>query len=180
MAWARRRSGRIWPRAIGALFVLLFIVGLAWPQNLMIPVQGADENDWNHQTFWYYPWGASGVHHGIDIFADEGAPVLAATSGLVLYSGSLSWGGEVLAILGPKWRVHYYAHLSRKDVSAGSWVWRGAVIGAVGRTGNAANRPAHLHYSIVTPIPHFWLDLSGPYGWRKMFFLDPGALLLAR
>ena len=37
-----------------------------WPQ---IPVAGASARDWNPRTFWFEPWGRSGVHKGIDIFA---------------------------------------------------------------------------------------------------------------
>ena len=167
-------------RRLGVALLLVLAAGLAWSQDLIIPVKGADSNDWNHQTFWYAPWGASGVHRGIDIFAREGTPVLAASSGLVIFSGRFGRGGEAVAVLGPQWRVHYYAHLSRKAVTVGRWVRRGEEIGAVGRTGNALTRPPHLHYSIVTPVPHFWADLSGPYGWQKMFFLNPHELLIDR
>ena len=172
-----RRVGRWAIRCFGIGTAFLLVVGFAWPHSIEIPVEGATEQDWNHQTFWYAPWGASGVHRGIDIFAPEGRAVVSATAGIVVFSGELGRGGRVAAVLGPKWRVHYYAHLSQVDVSAGDWLSQGEPIGLVGRTGNAANRPPHLHYSIVTPFPYFWLDLSGPYGWQKMFFLNPHEML---
>jgi murein DD-endopeptidase MepM/ murein hydrolase activator NlpD len=169
----RRRLCRRAALGLAAAFLLL----LLWPDDPLIPVQGATRADWNPRSFWYHPWGASGVHKGIDIFAPEGRPVLAATSGLVLRSWTYGAGGNTIAILGPRLRIHYYAHLSRQDVAAGDWVWRGAVIGAVGTTGNARGKPPHLHYAIVTMVPHPWRITGEPQGWRKMFFLDPGAAL---
>ena len=135
--------------------------------------------DWNHDTFWYGPWGQSGVHKGIDIFAAEGTAVLAAAPGPVLFRGTLGRGGTVVISLGPKWRFHYYAHLSRADVGPGDWLARGATLGAVGTTGNAAGKPPHLHYTIGTLVPYPWRADASPLGALKMFFLDPSAKLLA-
>lgn len=169
----RRRRLRVVVLGLGAVLLLF----LAWPDRPRIPVEGASRADWNARSFWHYPWGSSGVHKGIDIFAPEGRPVLAATSGLVFRSGSFGNGGNMIAVLGPRLRVHYYAHLSRMDVKRGDWVWRGQTIGAVGTTGNAAGKPPHLHYVIATVVPYPWRVTGEPQGWRKMFFLDPGAEL---
>ncbi len=46
------------------------VLGLLIPQNLKMPVVGADSNSYNHETFWYYPWGKS-MHKGVDIFAGK-------------------------------------------------------------------------------------------------------------
>ena len=167
--WRRRRRWAL------AFAVAALAAPLAWPDHPAIPVQGATRADWNPRSFWYYPWGASGVHKGIDIFAPEGRPVLAATSGLVIRSGFHGAGGNMIAVLGPRWRIHYYAHLSRLDVAAGDWLRSGETLGAVGSTGNAAGKPPHLHYAIVTPVPYPWRMSAEPQGWQKMFFLDPGA-----
>ncbi len=69
---------------------LLAVLALGYlvPERLVIPVAGATTSDWNDATFWYEPWGASGVHKGIDIFAPKGKDVLAATGGLVVFSGN--------------------------------------------------------------------------------------------
>ena len=63
---------------IGALLALLFALSLGWPTQLQIPVAGAAPQDWNHDSFWAYPWGKSVVHKGIDIFAPHGSQVVAA------------------------------------------------------------------------------------------------------
>jgi murein DD-endopeptidase MepM/ murein hydrolase activator NlpD len=160
------------------LAIVAFVAApLLWHDEPIVPVQGATSADWHPRSYWYHPWGASGVHKGIDIFAPEGRPVLAATSGLVLRSGSHDAGGTVIAMLGPRWRIHYYAHLLCADVESGDWVRRGEPIGAVGTTGNAVGKPPHLHYAVVTLVPYPWRVTDEPQGWRKMFFLDPGAAL---
>lgn len=160
------------------IFAGVLLLGLILPEHLEIPVQGATRNDWHQDTFWYAPWGKSGVHKGIDIFAKEGTPVLASTSGLVVFKGELGIGGKVVMVLGPKWRLHYFAHLQDFDASWGAPISRGQQLARVGRTGNAQGKPAHLHYAIVTLLPYPWRWDSTAQGWKKMFFLDPGAKLL--
>lgn len=167
-----RKSRKIGRKSLLVLAVIVAL-GLVWPAKTIIPVAGATAADWNKDTYWYEPWGASGVHKGIDIFAPSGQPVIAATGGIVVYSGTLQIGGEVIAVLGPKWRIHYYAHLDSRDVTAGSFVARGDQIGAVGNSGNAAGKPSHLHYSMVTPVPYPWRVNRSTQGWKRMFYLNP-------
>lgn len=157
---------------------VFLIFGLLLPEKIVIPVQGATASDWNHNTFWYTPWGKSGVHKGIDIFGTKGTPVVAAVSGIVLYSGKLGRGGKVVAILGPKWRVHYFAHLESYTVSAGGYASINEVIGSLGDTGNAAGKQPHVHYSIVSLLPMPWRVTTEPQGFKKMFFLNPHEKLL--
>jgi len=154
--------------------VLLIIgIGLIVPQRFSMPVEGATKSDYNKDTFWYYPWGKSITHKGVDIFAQTGTPVLSSTAGLVLYSGNIKVGGNVVLILGPKWRFHYYAHLDELKSSSFTWVGRKEQIGTVGTSGNAKGKPPHLHYSIVTPIPYPWRIDTAKQGWKKMFYLNP-------
>ena len=159
--------------------LVILSTGFLLPERLVIPVAGATAADWNHETFWYEPWGPSGVHKGIDIFAPEGRPIIAATPGLVVYAGDLGRGGLSVAVLGPKWRIHYYAHLSRSEAAVGDWVGGGETLGAVGTTGNAAGKPAHLHYSILTLVPYPWRVRWVSQGWLLPIFLDPHEKLTA-
>lgn len=161
-------------RRIAAGVAVAIVAGFLIPENPVIPVTDATPADWNPESFWYEPWGASGVHKGIDIFAATDQHVVASTGGIVLYRGNLSRGGNVVVILGPRWRLHYYAHLADFDADAGRWVSRGTRLGAVGDSGNAAGKPPHLHYSVVTLIPYPWRATTDTEGWKRMFYLDPG------
>ncbi len=169
---------RRWLKITALVLLAITLAGLLLPERLVIPVAGAGPSDWNHATYWYYPWGASGTHKGIDIFAGEAAAVNSASPGVVVFRGELGCGCKVVVALGPKWRFHYYAHLSRIDARLGDWVSRGEVLGSVGATGNAAGKPAHLHYSIFTPIPYPWHYRPGPQGYLRPFFLKPHEELL--
>jgi len=158
---------------IGLTFFTVLVIGLLIPEKIVIPVKGATANDWHHNTFWYSPWGKSGVHKGIDIFGKKHTAVVASVSGVVLYSGELKRGGKVVALLGPKWRLHYFAHLESYSVSAGDYVAVSELIGSLGDTGNAAGKQPHVHYSILSLLPYPWLMTAQSQGWKKMFFLNP-------
>jgi murein DD-endopeptidase MepM/ murein hydrolase activator NlpD len=166
------RKRKAWIVALVTLTTLMLLP--EWPR---MPVQGATARDWNAKSFWYEPWGASGVHKGIDVFARKGTPLVAPTYGMVVFRGSLKLGGKVIVILGPKLRMHYFAHLHSMDVYPGYPVWNGRRIGSVGDTGNAQGKLAHLHYSAITLLPYPWRIDSSTQGWRKMFYLDPVRVL---
>ena len=143
------------------------------PQNLTMPVQDATASDYNKDSFWYYPWGNSITHKGVDIFAKKGTPIHSAVKGLVIYSGKMTKGGNVIIILGPKWRRHLYSHLDEIKISTFSYVNQNTLIGTVGDTGNAKGKPPHLHYSILTLLPYPWRIDNDKQGWKKMFYLNP-------
>jgi murein DD-endopeptidase MepM/ murein hydrolase activator NlpD len=152
----------------------MFAASFLMPQVLSIPVKDADAGDYHPESFWYFPWGKSGVHKGVDIFAPTGRPVLAATYGLVISTKPNGMGGNVVWVLGPKWRMHYYAHLNSVKAKKWDWVWRGEEIGTVGTSGNARGKAPHLHYHIQTIVPYPWrIDPSVPQGWQKMWYLNP-------
>ena len=151
----------------------IVLLGLLLPHPQGMPVAGADRNSYHPETFWYHPWGKSGTHKGADIFAKAGTTVQSATSGLVLYTGQLAMGGNVVLVLGPKWRLHYYAHLQEIRTNSFKWTSAGSALGTVGESGNAKGKAPHLHYSIVTLIPYPWRIDGSPQGWKKMFYLDP-------
>jgi murein DD-endopeptidase MepM/ murein hydrolase activator NlpD len=155
------------------IVAVVFVVGLVLPQNNIIPVLNASSSDWNHETFWYEPWGASGVHKGIDIFSAKGTPVIASTYGIVLFKGQWGIGGNVVAILSSKWRIHYYAHLDSIDHDAGRFIQTAEKIGTVGDSGNAKGKSPHLHYTVLSILPYPWRWDKSTQGWKKMFILNP-------
>lgn len=138
-----------------------------------MPVVGGNSGSYNQESFWYYPWGRSGTHKGVDIFATKGTRVISATKGLVVYRGRFFSGGNVVLVLGPKWRMHYYAHLDKINTSLFALAGSNKTLGTVGNTGNAKNTPSHLHFSTISVFPYPWLMDKSPQGWKKMFYLNP-------
>lgn len=93
-------------------------------------------------------------HHGVDIFADRGTPVLAVVDGEIFHRGVDNLGGNVLWQWDPDRRLRiYYAHLEGWAVRRGEKVEQGEVIGWVGNTGNAITTPPHLHFGVFDPRP---------------------------
>lgn len=87
-------------------------------------------------------------HRGIDIDGNTGDAVYAVDNGVVVYAGWNNWGyGNVIVINhGNGWQT-LYAHLSAYYVSCGQSVYQGAVIGAIGNTGNSTG--SHLHFEMM-------------------------------
>jgi murein DD-endopeptidase MepM/ murein hydrolase activator NlpD len=162
-----------------ALILLVFLIPMTFGRKTLIPVAGATFKSWNEKTFWYEPWGISGVHKGIDIFADKGVVAQAPVSGLTVFAGEIALGGKVILILGGSWRLHYLAHLERIDVSFLQPVIQGRQVGLVGDTGNAKGKPPHVHYSIVTLVPYPHLFDQSTQGWKKIVYLNPDEILRA-
>ena len=59
----------------GGIIVAGFLMLL---QPFRNPVDGASTSDYHPQSFWYYPWGTSVTHKGVDIFKKKGTPVRTA------------------------------------------------------------------------------------------------------
>ncbi len=91
-----------------------------------------------------------GWHHGEDIFAQEGAPILAVADGTLHQIGFIPIGGYRLWLRDEDGNEFYYAHLSAYSPLAveGKQVEAGDVIGFVGATGDAEGGTPHLHFEI--------------------------------
>lgn len=138
-----------------------------------MPVKGATKQSYSQDSYWFYPWGKSVTHKGVDIFAKKKTSINSSTNGIVIYTGNIDLGGNVVYVLGPKWRLHYYAHLDEIKTSRFSLVSTSTEIGTVGTSGNAVGKAPHLHYAIKTMIPYFWRIDKSRQGWKKMIFLNP-------
>jgi Peptidase family M23 len=101
-------------------------------------------------------------HHGDDIFASLGAPVLACADGTVFSVGWNNVGGNRLWLRDGQGNEFYYAHLSAYSPAAknGNRVKAGEVIGFVGNTGDAEGTPYHLHFE-VHPVAYLALGYDG-------------------
>jgi murein DD-endopeptidase MepM/ murein hydrolase activator NlpD len=89
-------------------------------------------------------------HHGDDIFAPLGTPVVAVASGTLNQVGWEQVGGWRLWVRDSLGNEFYYAHLSGYAPAAlrSNQVTGGEVIGFVGNTGDAFTTPPHLHFEI--------------------------------
>lgn len=159
------------------VILAVLVAGFLVPERIQIPVMGASKRDWHPRSFWFEPWGTSGVHKGIDIFGKLGTGVTSTTDGIVLVAGDRPKGGHVVLVLGPKWRLHYFAHLNTIQTSAFSFVRSGELVGTVGDSGNAKGKPPHLHYSILRLVPVPWDADRSTQGYKKAFYLDPHVYL---
>jgi murein DD-endopeptidase MepM/ murein hydrolase activator NlpD len=89
-------------------------------------------------------------HHGDDIFAPLGAPILAVADGTVFSVGWNDVGGNRFWLRDTAGNEFYFAHLSAFTPLAvnGAQVKAGDVLGFVGNTGDAQGTPYHLHFEI--------------------------------
>jgi murein DD-endopeptidase MepM/ murein hydrolase activator NlpD len=148
---------------------------------------------------------SGGWHHGDDIFAPLGAPVLACASGTVFSVGWNAVGGNRLWLRDGQGNLFYYAHLSAFTPLAvnGNKVNAGDVLGFVGSTGDAQGTPPHLHFEIhpvgllhlgydgvVNPTSYLFawkrlqdVSFAGGDAWAPILTIGaapkPGAILLA-
>lgn len=163
-----------WVKKTLVILLAIVLIGYCLPSSLRIPVEGATNESWDYRTFWYYPWGKSITHKGIDIFSPKQTNIIAPTFGIIIETGYSNNGGNYIYLLGPQWHVHYFAHLDTVFTSRLSLVKRGTILGKLGNTGNAKGKEPHLHYSISTIIPYPWLyDEFAKQGWKKTIYLDP-------
>ncbi len=90
------------------------------------------------------------LHEGIDLFADVGTPVLAARTGIVVAATQNRGMGKYIVIRHLNGLKTIYGHLSQIYVKNRTFAWRGQIIGAVGKTGNARYKMigSHLHFEI--------------------------------
>jgi len=87
-------------------------------------------------------------HPGLDIAAEEGAPVTAADGGAVAFAGwdeEQGYGYMVIVEHDDGW-ASLYAHLSEILVELGQTLQQGDLLGKAGATGNATG--PHLHFEL--------------------------------
>ncbi|MCY7412344.1 MAG: M23 family metallopeptidase [Salinibacterium sp.] len=87
-------------------------------------------------------------HNGIDIMAGHGAPISAASPGVVIESGYSGGWGEYVKVDHGGGIATLYSHMieGSRAVAAGQAVSTGDYLGAVGDTGYAT--VSHLHFEV--------------------------------
>lgn len=146
---------------------------------LAFPVEGGDTRDIG-SVFGDARDAGRRSHHGVDIFAPRGTPVLASSAGRVNRVNVTNLGGKVVWLRDERRnRNLYYAHLDSQFVTRGQEVEVGDTLGFVGNTGNARTTPPHLHYGIYArgegPIDPFPF-LRRPPGTMPDLPSDPAIL----
>ena len=115
-------------------------------------------------------------HHGDDIFAPLGSPILAVTDGTLYSVGWQKIGGNRFWLRDRKGNEFYYAHLAAFSPLAanGADVKAGDVVGFLGNSGDAEGTPFHLHFEIH-PSALLFLGYDGvvdptPFlnAWRRL------------
>lgn len=85
-------------------------------------------------------------HHGLDIRAKTGTPVVATASGIINKASMQGNWGNLIIISHADGYETWYAHLHGFNVKQGQEVQKGDIIGYVGSSGRS-NGP-HLHYEV--------------------------------
>ena len=135
---------------------LVAVPGLGYkPKHYVFPVDGG--------ASYVDTYGAGrsdiydGWHHGDDLFAPLGTPVVAVSRGTLSLVGWNEVGGWRLWLTDMKGNSFYYAHLAgyARWILTEHHVRAGQVIGFLGRTGDAFTTAPHLHFEIHPRQPAF-------------------------
>ncbi|MGH2705179.1 MAG: M23 family metallopeptidase [Actinomycetota bacterium] len=102
-------------------------------------------------------WRQVGVHQGIDVYAEKGAPVVSMGAGTVEQVGWTFYSGWRVGVRGADDRYYFYAHLSAfsPGIAVGRRLAAGTMLGRVGNSGygpegTADEFPPHLHFGLQT------------------------------
>lgn len=90
--------------------------------------------------------GYSRFHAGTDFGAEQGSPIQAAETGVVIFAGWYGGYGNAVIVEHGDGLTTLYGHASRLNVREGQTVKKGDVIAAVGTTGLSTG--PHLHFEV--------------------------------
>jgi murein DD-endopeptidase MepM/ murein hydrolase activator NlpD len=119
--------------------------------NMLWPISGRITSGFGNRVDPFE--GRRAFHCGIDISAESGTKVLAASHGTVIFSGWRQGYGKTVILRHPGGYITVYAHNSENKVQENDAVSRGDVIALSGNTGAVTG--AHLHFELrkyLTPL----------------------------
>lgn len=126
-------------------------------------------------TYWSDDWhacrdGCTRLHEGLDIFGEEGTPLVATADGVVTQKLVGETSGISIEIQDAQGIQYFYAHMSgyAEPINIGDTVQVGQMLGYLGHTGNAMYTPPHLHLEYqpggvpAPPKPHVdeWIKIA--------------------
>lgn len=110
--------------------------------------------------------GGERLHEAIDIMAETGTSVIAASPGTIERLFLSDAGGKTIYVRSTDGgTIYYYAHLSdyAPGLREGQRIRRGQRIGTVGSSGNADPEAPHLHFAILrTTASAKWWEPANP------------------
>ncbi len=135
--------------------------------SFLIPVTGTIKYNFGERRFINDE--ERSPHTGIDIYAEEGTPVMASGRGIVVFAGETFFGGNSLIIDHGQGIYTMYFHLKGMFVKEGEMVENGKIIGSVGKTGRATG--PHLHWGVriggARADPVFLLEAFEKFGIKR-------------
>lgn len=121
------------------------------------PAKGTITSDYGYRSDPLH--GDPTFHHGVDIAARRGTPIVAVAAGTVLRASEINGFGKVIVLDHGLGVSSTYAHCDSHLAGVGDQVERGQVIATMGSTGRATG--PHLHFELrldgedVDPLPYF-------------------------
>lgn len=106
-------------------------------------------------------------HHGTDMYAAAGTPIVAPSSGTVVKAHYEEYGGWVVTIRTPDNTTVRLAHLGLipENIKPGLTITAGTQVGTMGKSGKGANGAVHLHFSMYRGANYY--DSINPYPYLK-------------
>lgn len=124
----------------------------------------------DHRTYYYQNREIDQqTHMGVDLASLEGAPVPAANSGKVVFTGFLGIYGETVIIDHGMGLQTLYSHLRQIDAKEGQDIKKGEILGKTGVSGLAGGD--HLHFGVLV----FGHETS-PIEWWDQHWIDDNIL----
>ncbi|WP_019501294.1 M23 family metallopeptidase [Pseudanabaena sp. PCC 6802] len=105
-----------------------------------------------------FGWRWGRAHQGVDIAAEKGTPIWAASTGIVQYAGWNSGGyGNMVDVRHPDGTITRYSHLNNIYVEEGQTVSQAQPLGTMGDTGYTTGTNLHFEirldgFSAVDPL----------------------------
>ncbi len=145
-------------QAVAAAFSASLGGSPLWSEPFLLPIQGRGTSGYGTPRR-YAPGGRVSYHHGADIAAPTGTPILATNDAEVRIADFYPIKGGFVVLDHGAGVYSFYLHQSKIDVSAGEEVERGQKIGEVGSTGLSTG--PHLHWEMrvntVSTDPLKWV-----------------------
>ena len=113
--------------------------------NFITPTNGIVTGVYGTQR--YYNGVKGRYHNGHDIAADIGTPIFSPSKGKIILTGNYYYNGKFVMINHGNNLISIFLHMNQINVSKGSIVEKGEIIGTVGNTGLSTG--PHLHWSVM-------------------------------